>query len=116
MHIKKQFDNYKEWNEPGNKFIEKSRFFAASVDDNAPFDIKNGKYHPKYIGEWSWFNGNILRYDDYGNMLYGAIGVAFGFSDFYLQLGANINQLGKTGFDDGKDTYSIDKGINKSKK
>jgi len=113
-NYKNIFDN-EDFMVPGNEFIEKSKFFKSKVDDNAPFDIKNGSYHPKYIGEWSWYEGRLVRYDDYGNMLYGAIGSAFGFGGTYLQLGANINQLGKSGLDEGRDTYSIEVGINKYK-
>ena len=38
-------------------------------------------------------------------------GAAFGLSEETLLLGANLNQVKKTGFDEDKDTYSIKRGI-----
>jgi len=106
--------NFEEirWSVPGNKAEEKNRVWRNAVKDNAWMDIKQkGKpYHPSVIGEWSWFRGTLVRYDDYGNILYGSAGRAFGFSNEWLKSGAHINQIGKGGIDAGKDTYSIQRG------
>ena len=81
------------------------------VNDGKPLDIKNKDWKPKFKGEWSVYNNTLLRYDDYGNILYGAAGAAFGLDKFTLIVGANLNQITKTGFDDEKDTKSILRGI-----
>ncbi len=94
-----------------NKITEKNTFFRSMVTDNAPFDIKQNLYHPRRVGEWSWYKGTLVRYDDYGNILYGAGGSAFGFGQSRLLAGANINQLTKFGLDDQKDRLSIKRGI-----
>jgi len=56
-----------------------------------------------------------IGWHDYGNILYGAGGKAFGFeSDGWLKLGATINQVKKffsAGSESDKDTYSIQRGI-----
>ncbi|MDQ3192998.1 MAG: polymorphic toxin type 44 domain-containing protein [Bacteroidota bacterium] len=91
--------------------FEKNKYFQEMVTDNAPFDIKQNRFHPKRVGEWSWYKGTLVRYDDYGNILYGAVGKAFGFSDNWLTFGSHINQLTKSGLDEGKDSFSIQRGI-----
>jgi len=63
------------------------------------------------IGEFSFYNGRLVRYDDYGNMLYGACGTAFGFGQSRLLLAANVNQIMKLGFDDAHDVFNIKRGI-----
>ncbi|MCF8326561.1 MAG: hypothetical protein K9I84_16515 [Leadbetterella sp.] len=52
----------------------------------------------------------MVRYNDYGNILFGAVGTAFGISKRDLFFGANINQILKSGLDESKDTYSIQRG------
>jgi hypothetical protein len=108
--MKEQFDE-EGFSVPGNKNISKLAYFAEMVDDNAPFDIKNSSYHPRRIGEWSWYHGRLTRYDDYVNILFGAIGAAFGIRYGLLSTGATINQLGKGSFDDSRDQTMILKGI-----
>lgn len=109
-NVKLSFDDI-NFKIPLNKEAERNRFFREMVTDKAPFDIKQNMYHPKRVGEWSWYKGTLVRYDDYGNILYGAGGTAFGFGHGRLLVGANINQLTKFGLDDQKDTYSIKRGI-----
>jgi hypothetical protein len=58
----------------------------------------------------------LVPYDDYGNILYGAAGTAFGLTETELLLGANLNQIFKGGLDESKDTYSIQRGIKMYKK
>ena len=95
------------------------------VTDGAPADLKDfnnaNSFHPRRIGEWSWYNGRLMRYDDYGNMNYGALGTAFGSSEGTLKTGSNINQFFKnlnpwnklTGFaDEDRDSEMIQIGIN----
>jgi hypothetical protein len=82
------------------------------VNDYKPLDIKRKEFHPSAVSEWSIYNNTLVRYDDYGNILYGAAGNAFGISEDDLFLGANWNQILKSGLDESKDTYSIKRGIN----
>jgi|GEM_PF-1617424 len=93
-------DNYKQ------KLI----FWRSMVDDHKPLDIKRKEFHPSAVSEWSIYNNTLVRYDDYGNILYGAVGTAFGISEAYLFFGANMNQILKSGIDESKDTYSIQRG------
>jgi len=91
--------------------INKLRFWINAVTDNAILDIKSKDYPIKRISEWSLYNNTLVRYDDYGNILYGAAGAAFGFSLWLLIMGANINQFIKSGPDEDKDKYSIMRGF-----
>lgn len=111
MEIHKDNFEKAEFRIPGNKQIEKNRFFNRSVTDGAPYDIKAHIFHVGKIGEWSFYDGKLRRYDDYGNILYGASGKAFGLSNAWLIMGAHLNQLGKTGLDEDRDTYTVKMGF-----
>jgi len=93
-------------------YLEKLLYWIFMVSDGQELDIKSKKWKANLKGEWSIYNNTLVRYDDYGNILYGAAGTAFGINKSNLFIGANLNQLTKTGFDDEKDTYSIQRGIN----
>ncbi len=101
----------KIFEDKNNSYEKKLDFWRSMVNDGKPLDIKNKDWKPKFKGEWSVYNNTLLRYDDYGNILYGAAGAAFGLDKFTLIVGANLNQITKTGFDDEKDTKSILRGI-----
>lgn len=93
-------------------YPQKLAYWRSKVTDNAELDIKNNIFKPRRIGEYSLYESSyILRYDDYGNILYGAAGTAFGINESILQLGANLNQMGKFGIDDPNDTEAIKLGI-----
>lgn len=91
--------------------LTKLFFWYSMVDDNKPLDIKNKNWKPSIKGEWSIYNNTLMRYDDYGNILYGCAGAAFGLNERTLLFGGNFNQILKSGFDDTKDVYSIKRGI-----
>ncbi len=95
-----------------NNYIQKLIFWYSMVDDYKPLDIKRKEFRPSAVSEWSVYNNTLLRYDDYGNILYGAAGTAFGIAEKDLFRGANWNQILKSGLDESKDTYSIKRGIN----
>lgn len=82
------------------------------VNDHKPLDIKRKGFRPSAVSKWSIYHNTFLRYDDYGNFLYGAVGKAMGISEINLFWGANWNQIIKSGLDERKDTYSIKSGIN----
>jgi hypothetical protein len=92
-------------------FLAKNIYWRSMVNDGKKLDIKKTSWSPAIKGEWSKYYDTLLRYDDYGNILYGAAGTAFGLSQSDLLFGANVNQLKKTGLDDLKDSYSIKRGI-----
>lgn len=94
-----------------NSYREKLIFWKSMVDDYKPLDIKRVEFDPSAVSEWSIYNNTLVRYDDYGNILYGAVGTAFGISKRDLFLGANLNQILKSGLDESKDTFSIQRGI-----
>ena len=94
-----------------NDYDQKKYFWRSMVDDHKPLDIKRKEFHPSAVSEWSIYNNTLVRYDDYGNILYGAVGTAFGISGEDLFYGANVNQILKSGLDESKDTYSIQRGI-----
>lgn len=96
--------------------ISKMLYFRSYVDDKKLLDIKENVFHPSIVSEWSIYGDTLVRYDDYGNILYGAIGTAFGFSEKRLLFAANINQIIKDGLDENKDEYSIKRGIEIYKK
>ena len=95
-----------------NNYIQKLLFWYSMVDDYKPLDIKRKEFRPSVVSEWSIYNNTLVRYDDYGNILYGAAGTAFGISEKDLFRGANWNQILKSGLDESKDSYSIKRGIN----
>ena len=95
-----------------NNYNQKLLFWYSMVNDYKPLDIKRKEFHPSAVSEWSIYNNTLVRYDDYGNILYGAAGTAFGISGKDLFWGANWNQILKSGLDESKDTYSINRGIN----
>jgi len=106
------FENKKnEYDDTITDYTKKMWYWRSMVNDDKPLDIKKLDWAPKYKGEWSKYNDTLVRYDDYGNILYGAAGAAFGLDEATLLAGANLNQLKKTGFDDEKDSYSIKRGI-----
>jgi hypothetical protein len=95
-----------------DNYFQKMIFWGSMVNDYKHLDIKRKKFHPSAVSEWSIYNDTLVRYDDYGNILFGAAGTAFGISRRDLFFGANINQIVKSGLDESKDTFSIQKGIN----
>ena len=100
------------FNDSPGGYSKKLLFWRSMVDDGKQLDIKNGRWAPKFRGEWSKYLNTLVRYDYYGNILYGAAGSAFGIDEPTLLAGANLNQLQKTGFDEEKDFFSIKRGIN----
>jgi hypothetical protein len=94
-----------------NNYKQKLLFWYSMVNDYKHLDIKRKEFHPSAVSEWSIYNDTLVRYDDYGNILYGAAGTAFGISEKDLFRGANWNQIFKSGLDESKDTYSIKRGI-----
>ncbi|MBU6205202.1 MAG: hypothetical protein KJS45_07465 [Bacteroidetes bacterium] len=95
-----------------NNYNQKLLFWYSMVNDYKPLDLKRKEFHPSAVSEWSIYNNTLVRYDDYGNILYGAAGTAFGISENDLFWGANWNQIFKSGLDESKDIYSIKRGIN----
>lgn len=77
---------------------EKRDFFRSQVTDGGPFDIKQpGEGFSKAeTGEYSFYEGKLFRYDDFGNFNYGTAARAYGFSQTTALLGAGINQFSKT--------------------
>jgi RHS repeat-associated protein len=79
--------------------------FRNLVTDGAKFDLKSmittdgtPSYSAAVIGEWSFFNGKLRRYDDYGNISFGAFGLEAGYHKSTLLFGSNGNQLFKDWF------------------
>ncbi|WP_133242747.1 DUF6443 domain-containing protein [Pontibacter virosus] len=110
----------------GGMFGAKGRAFRNLVTDDAKYDLKSDitsdgtlSYAAKVIGEWSFLNGTLRRYDDYGNISYGIFGVAAGFPNSDLFKGSNLNQTFKNIFggtsggfgDEKRDAYMIQTGI-----
>jgi len=80
----------------------RNREFHKMVDDDAKYDLKSRNVDdgtPSYaavvIGEWSIFKNRLRRYDDYGNIMYGYCGKEAGFSDSWLLVGSEVNQIMK---------------------
>lgn len=95
-----------------DNYFQKKIFWGSMVNDYKPLDIKRKEFHPSAVSEWSIYNNTLVRYDDYGNILFGAAGTAFGISTRDLFFGANVNQIVKSGLDESKDRHSIQRGIN----
>ena len=101
-----------------NSPVTKLKEFVLSVKDDSPIDIKSS---PEWTGEWYIYEGDIIRFDAPGNILFGYVGKVFGYDDEFLCLGAGLYQLGTKGLqqldqltsygDDPYDTKMIRKGI-----
>ncbi len=89
------------------KFKDKLETFASKVGNNKPFDLKRnintpfytGKYedgrkNENYFNNYAFFDGQLLRSDDFGNFNYGVAGKAFDFSNIVLEGAAGVNQIG----------------------
>jgi len=113
----------------GEKYKKRLDYFKGQVGYNMDYDIKNDKNSPFYAGienenflnNYAFYDGKLLRSDDFGNFNYGVAGKAFGFGDFVLKAAAGYAQLTHEGspvgpvtsfFDDPRDTYMISQGIN----
>jgi hypothetical protein len=110
---------------PISTFRSKLSFFKSQVGTNAPYDIKQkGKgYSPSDLGaNYAFYNGQLLRYDDFGNYNYGVAAAAFGIPLNVALMGAGYNQTFQTGspdwsnpsgyFDHSRDTKFIIQGYN----
>ena len=105
--------------------------FKGLVTDYSPNDIKNsgGEFTKDNAGEYSFYNGKLFRFDDYGNYNYGVAAKAYGYSETTAFAGAGANQVWKFVrlknfaadfsnfkgfFDDKRDTQVISNGYNHS--
>ncbi|WP_276374884.1 Ig-like domain-containing protein [Chryseolinea sp. H1M3-3] len=98
--------------------------FTEKVKTGAPYDIKQpGKgYSPGELGgQFAWYNGRLMRFDDFGNYNYGAAAKSFGLPLELALLGAGLNQVSKGNadygnmdgyFDHARDTLMIVNGFN----
>ncbi len=69
--------------------------FAELVGNGKPYDLKEHGYHYTDIGYESWYNGNRVGYQDYGNYNFGVAANSLGlFLDDAL-FGAGMNELKK---------------------
>ena len=95
-------------------------YFRNLVNNGKEYDIKEWdefQAHGLFV-----YNGEVISRDALGNILYGYLGKACGFSDQELYTGANINQIAHggsnlnliitTGGDDPRDQEKIREGIN----
>ncbi|MDA3906045.1 MAG: polymorphic toxin type 44 domain-containing protein [Bacteroidales bacterium] len=80
--------------------------FVSLVGPNRKFDLKSQARNnigaiPSYaavvIGEYSFYKGRLMNYDDYGNYSFGAWGRAYGFGLTKLKVCASFDQLIHTG-------------------
>lgn len=122
-HAKEMFDK-ENFTVPGNKKVEKLRFFANMVKTGAPFDIKQpGKgFSFNEIGKKAIFEGKVYEFDDFGNINFGYAAKIFGIPLDEAVKSAGIYQTLSQGnpdysnwegfFDATKDTRNIKFGYN----
>lgn len=84
-----------EYDDTLTVYANKLWYWRSMVNDGKPLDIKKLNWSQAVKGEWSKYKDTLVRYDDYGNILYGAAGTAFGLDETTLLSGANLNQLKK---------------------
>ena len=100
-------DDLKNHDTPGNAFAQPEKVGTS-----------RGVYHKGY----AFYNGELKRFDDFGNMKYGAAGRAAGFSEGYLQNAAGAAQfmdyilggtpaIGPSGGDEVRDRVNINAGF-----
>jgi hypothetical protein len=76
----------------------KIEFFREQVTNGGPYDIKvqgKGYSQTELGGQYAYYNGNLLRYDDFGNYNFGVAAKAFGISLEVAKMGAGLNQIAK---------------------
>ncbi len=79
----------------GKKAYDRLSYFQSEVTDKAEFDLKNKGYSYnafKKSNGYSFFEGKLFRFDDYGNYNYGVAAKAFGLSETMALFGAGVNQ------------------------
>jgi hypothetical protein len=101
--------------------------FIGMVAPDMPFDLKSmsrknehagtrlqiPSYAAIVIGEYSFYSGRLMNYDDYGNAAFGAWGKSYGYGISTLLEGADWDQFFHTGRGDpGRDQYFIRLGFN----
>lgn len=113
--------------------MDRLSYFSDQVGNNCPYDLKTvpggpfnedaEMYPNNYLNNYAFYDGLLLRSDDFGNFNYGVAGKAFGLSDFILESAAGANQLKNyimrgspiggpsVYFDDPKDNYMVRLGI-----
>ncbi len=122
--VTSRLNNLMESVETKNKF---KRYLPESVlyVDFALMVMPGGKYDLKSKPEWQGrehylYEGEIIWYDDPGNILYGYLGKVMGFEDDILKSAAGAVQIATetsswsyvlSYFDDPKDQKAIQKGI-----
>ena len=109
---------------PGNRKVEKLRFFYNVFKTGAIFDIKQpGKgFSASEIGRQAIFEGNVYDFDDFGNINFGYAAHIFGISLIEAINAAGLYQTFVQGnpdftnwdgfFDAKKDTKNIKFGYN----
>ena len=92
----------------GNRFFSKNSWFASMVGDNGVWNLK---YRSNGVNRWEetlgitfWgystqmiLNGAFVTVEDVGNITYGFLGAAMGFSQSWLNIGSSANHLGNHG-------------------
>ena len=100
-------------NGPVTKLIK----FINSVATGSVTDLKN---NPEWQDDWYIYEGDIVKKDATGNILFGYVGKVFGYDDEFLCAGAGAYQIKEgtwdwsfwpTYFDDPYDNKMIRKGI-----
>ena len=91
------------------------------MNDNAVFDIKQTAFSRTNLGaEYGIYDGQLFRYDDFGNYNYGVAARYFGLTLNEALFGAGLNQIRKRNpdfsnslgyFDHSRDTYMIINGF-----
>jgi hypothetical protein len=110
------------------KAYDRLDYFKSQVTNNSPYDLKraegpfNVNGDVNFLNGYGFFEGKLLRSDDFGNFNYGIAAKAFGVPEFVGEVGAGIRQffdyfkrdspMGgiSTFFDDPKDNYMIKQG------
>jgi len=108
---------YCSWESYQKELESKEWGFIVDVGPDRPFDLKSRSrnnlalipiYAAIVIGQYSFCNGRLMNYDDYGNAAYGAWGRAYGYKIDHLTNAANFDQFMHSGSDDpGRDQYFV---------
>lgn len=77
------------------RYALKLYIFAGQVGTGKAFDLKAHGYDPKIIGKRSYYNGNLVGAQDYGNYNFGVAAKAFGLSLDDALFGAGMNEVAK---------------------
>lgn len=113
----------KEFKQIKNSEVIKLERFIQEIETGSAYDLKNqkdGLFTKTKIPDGAYYNGELFRYDDFGNYNFGVAAKAYGYTLGFVQFGAGVYQIWSGTakwkdfnhwFDDPQDAHMIEQGF-----